>query len=73
MHLWHKWKTVEKVKGTATVNGLVTKWRDSEICVVRELQRCAKCGRERGLLHTMTGSVREIDPEFIRSSNAGGQ
>jgi hypothetical protein len=69
MHLWHKWKTIEKSKGTATVNGCLTRWKDEEQPIVAELQRCEKCGAERGLMHMLNGETRAIDPEFIRSSN----
>jgi hypothetical protein len=70
MHLWHKWKTVEKNKGTATINGFLTRWKDEEQPIVAELQRCEKCGAERGLMHMLNGETRAIDPDFIRSSNA---
>jgi len=69
MHLWHKWTTVEKANGTATINGYLTRWRDEMQSVVMERQRCEKCGAERGRIHTLDGETRTIDSGFIPCSN----
>ena len=68
MHLWHKWRTVEKKKGVATINGYATRRKDVEEQIVTELQRCVKCPAERGLIHMLNGETLKINPDFIRSS-----
>ena len=68
MHLWHKWKTVRKFKTIAIASSSLTHMKDVKHQVIGELQQCAKCGAERGRIHTLDRGIHVVDAEFMKGS-----
>jgi len=68
MHLWHKWKTVRTSCAVATLRQTWTRPAPAKVQVIGELQRCAKCGAERGVLHFPNGDALVVHAAFITES-----
>lgn len=62
---FHKWETLKKGIGYVNAVNRFTGREDKNIEVVWKQQHCSKCKKERALVITLDGYVREIDQDFI--------
>lgn len=70
MHLFHKWEKVLKKK--VIVSGHVLS-HAREWAGIGIIEKCTKCGLERGTIKLLSGEAREVDPDFIREALGEGE
>jgi hypothetical protein len=63
MHIFHNWETTYKRKARFELTRL---GRNDEEDAIASIQKCTKCGKERGIVKLLSGHEKEVDVDFIR-------